>query len=255
MNRKSTLATNTTSRIAYNNIAKIGGFTLVELMIGAAVSLVVMAGVANVFVGTVKSSSDTLKSSKLNQDLQAIMNIMTDDVRRAGYWNSLAPTAATPNPFTGTDNLHINADRDCFLYAYDEDSDGAITIHNPSASPTNSNERYGFKLDEGDIKMRRSGEYMTDCEDGYWERLSDQATEEITELTFTPGFKCINRDDHTSVASACSSPPAGTESGETLVEVRHISISMTGTLTGDKTVTKKLESSVRIRNDRILTQP
>ncbi len=241
---------NATSRIAYNNIAKTRGFTLVELMIGATVSLVVMAGVANVFVGTVKSSSDTLKSSKLNQDLQAIMNIMTDDIRRAGYWNSLASDATTPNPFTDTDNLYLNDTGDCILYAYDRDANGDIP-----AQPQKSKERFGFKLDKGDIKIRLSGHYMTNCGDGHWRILNDEKAEEITELTFTPDFKCINKDDHTTVTTACSSPPAGTASGETLVEVRHIKISMTGTLAGDKTVTKKLESSIRIRNDRILTQP
>lgn len=239
-----------TARIARTPIANNRGFTLIELMIGAVVSLVVMTGVANVFVGTVKSSSETLKASKLNQDMQAIMNIVVDDIRRAGYWNSLASGAAPTNPFTGTDNLYINDTNDCILYAYDRDANGAIPLQ-----PQNSNERLGFKLDEGDIKIRLTGHYMTDCEDGYWNKLNDEKTEEITELTFTPGFKCINKDDHTSVTTACSSPPAGTTSGETLVEVRHIRISMTGTLTGDNTVTKKLESSVRIRNDRILTQP
>ncbi|MCK5092881.1 MAG: prepilin-type N-terminal cleavage/methylation domain-containing protein [Gammaproteobacteria bacterium] len=247
-------ATIATARIARNPIANNRGFTLIELMIGAVVSLVVMTGVANVFVGTVKSSSETLKASKLNQDMQAIMNIVADDIRRTGYWNSLASGAAPTNPFTDTDNLHLNDTNDCILYAYDDNSDGGITFHNPN-NPNSSNERHGFKLDEGDIKMRSSGENMNDCNNGNWIRLSDQYTEEITELTFTPSFQCINRDDDTSVPTDCSSPPAGTTSGETLVEVRHIRISMTGTLTGDNTVTKKLESSVRIRNDRILTQP
>lgn len=250
MNQNITNTTNAATRFSHNPIANNGGFTLIELMIGAAVSLVVMAGVANVFVSTVKSSSETLKASKLNQDLQAIMNIMTDDIRRTGYWNSLASGAAPINQFTDTENLYLNNTEDCILYSYDNDTDGAIP-----AQPINSNERYGFKLDEGNIKMRRSGHNMTDCEDGYWNRLNDERTEEITALTFSPDFKCINKDDHTTVTTACSSPPPGTTSGETLVEVRHIKISMTGTLKGDNTVTKNIESSVRIRNDRIFTQP
>ena len=250
MNQNSTKAITATTRISHNPVANNSGFTLIELMIGIAVSLVVMAGVANVFVSTVKSSSETLTSSKLNQDLQAIMNIMTDDIRRAGYWNSLASDAASSNPFTNTDNLYINNTEDCILYAYDNDADGAIP-----AQPINSNERYGFKLDEGDIKMRRSGHNMTDCEDGYWNRVNDERIEEITVLTFTPDFKCINKDDHTTVTTACSSPPPGTTSGEALVEIRHIKISMTGILKGDNVVTKNIESSVKIHNDRIFTQP
>ena len=61
------------------------GVTLVELMIGLAVGLIVVGAVLSVYLTTVNTSGETLKSSRLNQQVSAIMNVMSNDIRRAGY--------------------------------------------------------------------------------------------------------------------------------------------------------------------------
>lgn len=72
-----------------------GGFGLVELMIGLTLGLIIISGVLGIFSNTVKNQSDNLKISRLNQELRAIMDVMTRDIRRAGYW-TLAADAARP---------------------------------------------------------------------------------------------------------------------------------------------------------------
>jgi hypothetical protein len=61
------------------------GFTLIELLIGLTLGLMVIASTLTLYVITTRSSSDLLHSTRLNHDLETIMQIMTHDSRRAGY--------------------------------------------------------------------------------------------------------------------------------------------------------------------------
>ncbi len=63
------------------------GVTIIELMVGMTVGLIVVGMVLSVYLTTVRSSGDTLSSSRLNQEMGAIMSIMVNDIRRAGYAN------------------------------------------------------------------------------------------------------------------------------------------------------------------------
>ena len=62
-----------------------GGLSLIELMIAVVLGLLIMAAVTAMTVNNLKISGDTLKSARLNQDLGAVMQIMVNDIRRAGY--------------------------------------------------------------------------------------------------------------------------------------------------------------------------
>ena len=65
--------------------ARQAGFGLIELMVAITLGLLVTAAVTSMAVNSLKMSSDTLKSARLNQDLGAVMQIMVNDIRRAGY--------------------------------------------------------------------------------------------------------------------------------------------------------------------------
>ena len=67
------------------NPQKNAGFTLIELLIGLTLGLMVIASTLTLYVITTRSSSDLLHSTRLNHDLETIMQIMTHDSRRAGY--------------------------------------------------------------------------------------------------------------------------------------------------------------------------
>lgn len=71
------------------------GFSLVELMIGLAAGLFLLAGVVGIFAMSLQSNSINLKMTRLNQDLRSAMDLMQRELRRAGYWH-LANYAASP---------------------------------------------------------------------------------------------------------------------------------------------------------------
>ncbi len=82
------------------------GMTIIELMVGMAVGLLILLGVTTVYINTLHTSANTLGGSRLNQEMAAIMNIMVNDIRRAGYWEaaSAAFTTPTKNPFIQVEN-------------------------------------------------------------------------------------------------------------------------------------------------------
>jgi prepilin-type N-terminal cleavage/methylation domain-containing protein len=75
------------------------GLTLVELMVGLVVGLIVIGGSLAMFLSTLQSSNHTLKMSKLNQDLTAVMQLMVNEVRRAGHTSDGNLTPSLPLVF------------------------------------------------------------------------------------------------------------------------------------------------------------
>lgn len=72
------------------------GFTLVELLIGMALSLLVAGAVISIFVTTTASNAEHLAILRLSQDMRVTMDFMTRDLRRTAYWSNAA-WAAYPN--------------------------------------------------------------------------------------------------------------------------------------------------------------
>lgn len=62
------------------------GFSLVEMLVSMAVGLFLLAGVVVLFSATLSSQSNTLKTTRLNQELRNVIDLISRDVRRAGYW-------------------------------------------------------------------------------------------------------------------------------------------------------------------------
>jgi len=123
-------------------LTKQKGFNLIELMIASMLGIVVTGGALSMYISTIKAGADIAKSARLNYDLDTTMQLMVNDIRRAGYWgggvvsgddtfllNNNFNTASTtlnirtvalpttdPTPNTG----------DCILYSYDVDGNGQV---------------------------------------------------------------------------------------------------------------------------------
>jgi Tfp pilus assembly protein PilW len=81
--------------IRRTNLSSQRGLSLIELMIGLAMGLFLVAGVIGIFSTTLSDQTANLKSTRLNQELRTALDVMVRDIRRAGYW-SLATSAASP---------------------------------------------------------------------------------------------------------------------------------------------------------------
>ncbi len=237
-------------------VGRASGFSLVELMISITVGLVVLGGVVGIFSSSVKSNADALKMTRLNQELQATMSMMTRDIRRAEYWRNATsaiggdiptPTPNT-NPFTldTPSNYSGEAANSCITFSYDMDADGNIDLGSTSTAPTNdADERFGFRLRDQAIEMRREG---LACAVVNWVDIADDKSTQITTLQFTLKTQPpIDLD-----GPATPSPPGGcvTGCGTSTINVREVQITLEGRLKNDTSVKRTLQETVRIRSDR-----
>ncbi len=249
------------------------GYTLIEIMIALLLGLIVVAATITIYITTIRGSTDTLRSTRLNYDLDSTMQLMINDIRRAGYWGgAVAGANSQDNPFmVPTTNVQINPDPGtCILYTYDANGSGILT---PTVftDDVDADEFYGFRLEDGAIEMRLTGTTTANCNDGAWQALtinnnSSGERINITGLQFSfnpiinpnlPGTsKCLNTASLADPEDTlCADTTAGyLNTGQRAIETRQVNIVITGALANDATVTKTISDSVRIRNDRIFTQ-
>ena len=233
------------------------GFTLVELMIAILLGLIVVGATITIYIATLRGSTDTVRSARLNYDLDAAMTLMINDIRRAGYWGgAVIGSDARNNPANLAANMLQIPNASCVLYSYDTNGNGQIS----------DDERYGFRLNNGILQMRLSGTTTADCNNGEWQSLTlDSGGErvEITTLVFSfvpivspsvPGqTKCLDRTNNTSYNSTCAA--AGLASNVNAAEIRQVNIALAARVAADTAVTKTITNTVKVRNDRIFTQP
>ncbi len=68
------------------------GFSLIELLVGIAVSLVLIAIASSIFVGGVKSSRTQEERSKQTETAQLVLEILGRDIRNAGTFPAINPS-------------------------------------------------------------------------------------------------------------------------------------------------------------------
>lgn len=66
-------------------LAKLRGFTLIELMIAMAVSLLVVGSAIALMVSVMRANSENMQSTRLTQELRALTDIVARELRRARY--------------------------------------------------------------------------------------------------------------------------------------------------------------------------
>ncbi len=253
------------------------GLTLVELIIGLLVGTIIIAGGLRVFTVVIRGQSDNVKLTRLNQDMRAMMDIMVRDIRRAGFVTSDPEnnlSSLKNNPFfEATTDIAVydfdSVSDSCLVYSYNRDEEDNGTA-SPSGVETplvvDTNERLGFRLSNGVLEMRQTGDTNANCDNSSWKSISDDAVE-ITQLQFsltekelnvnsmttdTNGDGCYDGDGNCNnlcdTGEACNT----CSSSDTCLYVRQVTITLTGRLRSDNTVTQTITQRVRVRNDKFV---
>lgn len=257
------------------------GVSLVELMVGIAISLVVLAGVITVVVRISVASGESIQASRLNQQMRDTMDFIVRDLQRAGYVNWRAALDACPsydsqggaNPWSPVDFYECvtpamsemgrilpeslaEEGGDCILYSYDIDGNGARS--------TGDFELFGFKLAGGAVRTRTAGNVHA-CDSGTWHAVSDSALT-VTSLNFhielvdagtghAAAYRLFFDDAESGLSWESSGPVAGCVPGEGgLMEDkclwrRVVTVEMEGHLASHPAVSMRLVSSVKLKND------
>jgi len=247
---------------------KKSGFTLIELMIAMMLSLIVIGGALSIYISTVTSSSNTIKSVRLNYDVKSVIALMSNDIKRAGYWGgAVVGSDSRDNVFmAATTNIQIRNfvapttvvnTGNCILYSYDADDSGV----------SDANEFYGFRLSGTSIDMRLTGATTSDCDlaDDSWQAITTDNVE-ITNLQFsflpvgalTATTRCLNNTTATSFNTLCSvadGTAGNINSGDLIIESRVLNIIIAGRVGDDNDVVQTFSETVQVRNNRTYTQP
>lgn len=254
------------------------GLSLVELMVGMLVSLVVLAAVGGMYLTTVRGQTYALRTAKLNQELRATMNVITADLRRAGYWGgavsggtssvlSADPGGGRSYPYSrrgasgSQTDLTVLDGGGCILYAYDANNDGI--------DPVPAGEVFGFRLNGNAVEMLNGGVTVTSsCSADTWLAVTSADIVTISGLSFsTTGSQCLNvtkglswrLTQSPSTQPACAATGEATyvapTSGDMLIETRQIFVTLSGAHAADPTMTATVSETVYVQNDRVFIAP
>ncbi len=245
------------------------GVSLVELMVGSAVGLIVIAATVATYITIARSGSEILASAKLNAELRAAMDMMIRDIRRAGSWTATqASREDGPNPFTLRTGALIT---DINIF----DSGKVVEFsYNGSFLGSANGTVFGYRMADNALKVLQcniDASPSTLCNTGAivasgWEKLTDDDNVVITSLSFqTTGSRCLNLTQvgktwvspTATTVPACDSTTPGyiATAHDRLFEKRQIRVRLAGKLKRKEEFTMVLEESVLLANDRIFNVP
>jgi type IV pilus assembly protein PilW len=260
-----------------NRVARpAGGFSLVELMVSVVIGLAVLWGMSTVYVNTAVGGRVSSSAMQLNQDARAVMDIMVNDIRRAGFWGTAV--AGTDNPFTATTTTIAisGTSNECIAYSYD------ATYASSPPGAVDPRDFFGFRLTAGGIlqlfdppSSSTVGSTTAVCASSTWENLTDELGIQVTGLTFdTTGSRCIAfeaakykpTDVNTftqwattsGIGRACNSAAPGPypTPPDTFVETRQVNIILRVKSRADPTLPEvTLSETVLVRNSRVSSSP
>jgi prepilin-type N-terminal cleavage/methylation domain-containing protein len=207
------------------------GLSLVEMMVGLAVGLLVVAGATMVVTSQLGDNRRLLLETQLQQDLRASSDIITRDLRRAGGWADTASlglwspsAAATSNPYSAaTPASGVTASQ--VDYAYFR-APGAPTV-------------YGFRLNNGVLQSLLGGT---------WQDLTDARVMTVT--TFNIAAR-EGPPQQTPCPKLCPGLPAPATACWPAVSVRDFVVDITAQSVADPAVQRSLSTTVRVRNDLV----
>jgi len=208
------------------------GVSLVELLVGVAIGLFIVAVGMTLLTGNLRENRAQVVESRLMQDLRTASDLLSRDLRRAGYWGDAAAgvwqrgaSGVTANPYTAVAPLSAASDAVSFRFSRDAAENHSV----------DSNEQFGFRLRAGTLEMMLGS--------GNWQALTDPATLTVTAFSVTPSVQEIALDGF--CAEACSAGSCPKQ------QVRSLAVNLTARSATDATVVRTMRHNVRLRNDAI----
>ncbi len=207
------------------------GLSLVELMVGVAIGLFVVAGATMLVSNQLGDNRRLLLETQIQQDLRAASDIIVRDLRRSGYWGAAqtgvwhaGAVAVSTNPYTALSAASgVPASEVTFDYSRGVENDAV-----------DAPDQAGFKLEGGAIKMRVGGN---------WQPLTDDRTLRVTTFRMTLTSQPVTLSCLLDCGGAANCPP--TQS------LRELRVEIAGQAANDASVRRSVSSNVRLRNDII----
>lgn len=211
------------------------GLSLVELLVGLALGLFIVAVAGTLLVTQTPEQRRLAAEQRLMQDLRTAADVVTRDLRRAGHWGAAASGVWMPaasgvgaNPYAPLAPDVAASDAANWRYSRDAVENHAL----------DANEQFGLRLRNGAIELGLGA--------GQWQSLTDSGTLVVTALEVAPTVQTIELVGH------CERPcPVGDPACPPRLQVRRLSLAITARSSTDAAVVRSLRSEVRVRNDAV----
>ena len=230
-------------RAPRSNARRNAGFSLIELMVGLVVGLIVAGSALAFTVVTIRSYGENIRSSRLTGDLSAAMNLVTGELRRAGYDAVSVGRLFTDDVPSSFATVAVNGS--CLSYSYDR----GIGAAGGAAAAT---ELRAIRLNTttGTLQMDASSAAASCASTGSWIDLTDPDVVNIT--AFTPTVTEVPFCTVVDQRPADPLNPTGAQVYDRVEgAIREIGLSLTGALRSDPSLSRTVENTTRVRADRI----
>jgi prepilin peptidase dependent protein B len=207
------------------------GLSLIELMVGMVVGLFIVGGAAYFAVNFTGENRRLLLEARLMQDMRATMDIVTRDLRRAGYWQNAA-SAAGLGGVQGTTSIAAagfavvtpasGATASAVSYYYDKTGGATAAV----------SDAFGFDLSGGILRTTigaAASQPLTDDKTMFVER-------------FDVGLEVDTEDMSAGCSKTCTVNCP-------VIYVRTFNVEMEARAVADSAVKRTLRSKVKVRND------
>lgn len=211
------------------------GLSVVEVMVGVAVGLFVVAAAAMVVSSQLSSNRRLLLDTQLQQDLRVSADVVTRELRRAGamldtsalrtVWYAQA-TATTPIAAAlaaSANELTASTAPTQVVYHYQRKITGAI-------------ENYGFRIANGKLQSLTGST---------WQDLTDANVMTVTAFTLTPE---ANAATQLPCPNDC---PGGGQACWPTITVREYTVDITARAANDAEIQRSVRTRVRVANDLV----
>lgn len=234
-----------TPRIAIraHRTGPVRGLSIVELLVGIAVGMFVLAGATMVVSNQISDNKRLLLETQVQQDMRAAMDIIVRDIRRSGYTKfadslvqpvSAPPKAAVAYRPAGYNNFSATLGSS-IAYSYSSEPDNA------TKNAIVADDMHGFRLTSGKIEALLGA--------GGYQALTDPNVVTITSFDITQQVSApmpLPTCETTPCATAACPAPNGQ-----YIATRHLVLTMNGQAVHDASIRRQIRATVRVRNDEV----
>jgi type IV pilus assembly protein PilW len=187
------------------------GFTLIELMIGLALNLVVLAAVYNLFVSQTRTYALQDQIVEMQQEARSGLDMIVSALQMAGYdpqgTQAFGVTAYVGNDFPASNSPGLALTTNTELYfTSDQNENGVID--------NTWDERFGFRVNGGNLQMAIISN--VDGSISSWESIADNIESLTVSYTYADGS-----------VSTDVGLPDNSVAGRNLGDIRAVTISVT----------------------------
>lgn len=239
---------------------RMGGFSLVELMVGLVAGMIVVGAILAFTVSSVRANADYVGTARLMQELRSASQYIHDELRRAGYDEDAMAYLASASTDTSEFSPMLvvtTAGANCIVYAYDREpgNPGQIDLGNAEIRAVRRSTATVDGQVQGVIEMAESAaglqpacgaagpdysKYPVQCNAATgWCPLSDPRVVDIETFTVDIDGAGANSHGRQDLASAGS--------GYLPMQIREARVTVGGHLVGDDAASRNIVTNVKVR--------